>query len=64
LERIARRIATLFLLFLAGSYAASFAPGFSTFLWKGAALAVVVFPPLFYHFSDPEKFYFQLSKRD
>jgi hypothetical protein len=61
---MSRRIATFFIMFAIGSYAASYAKGFWPTICKGTVLGAIIFPPIYMHYSDEEKYYFQYSKRD
>jgi hypothetical protein len=53
-----------FLLFLIGSFALSYIEGFTDTLLKGAIFSGLVFPPLYLHYSDKEKYRFELVKGD
>lgn len=57
-------MAGAFVMFIIGSYALSFVPGIEEVFIKGGILSVFLFPPMFYHFNDPKKYQFHMSKDD
>ena len=52
LRKISKRIAGAFAMFVIGTYITSFIEGFEDTIIKGVAAGVVVFPPLYWHYSD------------
>ena len=64
LEKISRKIGVGFLLFLIGSFALTYIDGFIDTLFKGSIFSGIVFPPIFYHYSDKTKYRFELVRGD
>ena len=64
LKRVSRRVAGAFAFFLVGTYCVSFADGFNETVLKGSLAGALVFPPLYRHFNDPEKYQFFINKGD
>ena len=56
MEKAARRIATTFILFVIGSYAASYAPGFWTTVKKGSVLGILIWPPVYLHYANEDNY--------
>jgi hypothetical protein len=56
LQKVVRRVAFGQILFIIGSYALSFVPGFYSTIIKGSMLAIIVFPPIYNHYNDETKY--------
>ena len=64
MKKIVRRLVTTFIMFSIASYGASYCPEFMTTILKGAALGALVWPPIYMHYSDEDKYAFSYSKGD
>ena len=51
-------------MFMIGSFALTFIDGFLETLLKGCLFSAIVFPPIYYHYSDKTKYRFELVKGD
>lgn len=51
-------------MFMVGSFCLTFADGFDMAVLKGAVMAAIVYPPIFYHYNDETKYRFQYTKGD
>ena len=51
-------------MFMGGSWAASFAPGFYETIIKGSALGALILPPLYLHFDNEGRYFYALTKQD
>lgn len=56
LRRVSRRVAGAFAFYLMGTYCVSFADGFNETILKGSIAGAFVFPPLYRHYNDPERY--------
>jgi hypothetical protein len=56
LKKVVKRIAVTFVMFLLGTYSISFADAFNTTIVKGAAMAIIIYPPIYWHYSDESKY--------
>ena len=64
MKKILKKIVILFIMFMGGSYAASFTPAFITTVIKGFALGVFILPPIYFHFNDEDKYRYCLTRSD
>ena len=51
-------------MFVIASYGASYCPEFMNTVLKGAALGALVWPPIYMHYSNEDKYTFSYSKGD
>ena len=63
MKKISKRIATTYILFFIGSYAASYAPGFWPTIQKGCVLGAMMWPPIYWHYSDESNYLFSYTRR-
>ena len=56
LKRVVKNVAAGNFLFLIGTYALSFLPGFTETLIKGSVLSAIVIPPVYFHYSDEDRY--------
>ena len=64
LERVSRKIGGAFLMYLIATYCITFVEGFPTVVSKGAIFSLIVFPPIYLHYSDERKYRFDIVKGD
>ena len=64
LEKVKKKIGTAFLMYLVATYFITFVQGFPAVVTKGAIFSLIVFPPIYLHYSDERKYRFDLVKGD
>ena len=64
MEKVSRKIATAFIMFLVATYFITFVEGFPSVLSRGAIFSLIVFPPIYVHYNDETRYRFDLVKGD
>eukprot|EP00347_Sterkiella_histriomuscorum_P022004 403332019 len=59
LKAMSRRIATTYIMFFIGSYAAAYSPEFWNTVIKGCFLGAIMWPPIYWHYSDENEYKFE-----
>lgn len=52
MKSVSKRIATTYIMFFIGSYAASYSQEFWNTVFKGVILGAIIWPPIYLHYSD------------
>jgi hypothetical protein len=64
LERVSRKLAAAFVVFMVGTYFITYIDGFEIVFIKGLVLSIIVFPPIYFHYNDETKYRFEIVKGD